>query len=134
MKKLYAVLLPIALLPLGGCERVKQIIGIQPPMDEWPVVIEIRNDMAVGIPISPDAANRPDHVGTLYDPDSFEFEQARIMANLAIESEKMDKLGYKAGLAGENRGTMPRPCSCAGENAWTSAWRRGRVDGGHWVP
>lgn len=60
-------------------------------------------------------------------------ERERIMANLDAESERMEAEGYAAGLAGRYR-VVPRPCSCAGENAWNAGWRRGRVDGGHWVP
>ena len=126
MKKLCGVLPFIVLFSLGGCDS-------QPPIEEWPVVIEIRDDKAAGIPVSPDLAESDLFIGNTYEPNSIEFEKSRIMANLAIESEKMDKAGYAAGLAGEP-GVVPRSLSCAGENAWRAAWKRGRKDGGHWVP
>lgn len=126
MKKLCGVLPFIMLLSLGGCNS-------QPPIEEWPVVIEIRDDNAVVIPVSPDLAESDLFIGNTYKPNSIEFKKAMIMANLTIESEKMDKAGYEAGLAGEP-GVVPRPLSSAGEIAWRAAWKRGRKDGGHWVP
>lgn len=132
-KELYGVLPFIVLFSLGGCDQAREALGIKPPMSEWPVVIEMRDNRAVAIPVSPDLASDPKFVGSLYDRESDEFEMARIMANCDAEADRMDAVGYEAGLAGEP-GVVPRPLSCAGENAWRAAWKRGRRDGGHYSP